>query len=279
MALDIQITDKDLPVLSVVATQALELLQDKNVTHRRIEELIRQDLALTERLLRTANSPFYATRNSSTSISQAILRLGLRQLRTTIVIAATGELFNSDDAVIRELWDHALATAIAANQLADLLQMEQAEEAFIGGMLHDVGKLIIYHQHPDTYRQLMEEAKTCGRDLQELEVERFEYFSHMLVGGLVVRKWRLSDSIAEAARFHHALETEIPRHLKTPKLACLISVANRLVHQLEMPWAEHDWEKMLAMPCSGEIGVTRVQLEAVRQEILGMAENHRLTIH
>src|ERR1700686_2642752 len=106
MSLDIKITDQDLPVLSAVATQALDLLQDPKVTNRRIEELIRQDPALTERLLRTANSPFYAGHKQSSTISDAIFRLGLRQLRNVIIVAATGELFSDNDPTIQTFWDH-----------------------------------------------------------------------------------------------------------------------------------------------------------------------------
>lgn len=278
MALDIQITDQDLPVLSAVATQALELLQDPLVTNNRIEELIRQDVALTERLLRTANSPFYAGRNQSSTIAQAILRLGLRQLRNVIIVAATGELFSDHSPVIQALWEHALATAVAANKLADRLHLSHGEEAFIGGMLHDVGKLIIYRQHPEVYGQTMEESKATGRCLEELEVEKFQYFTHTTVGGLVVRKWRLADAIAEAARFHHTLERTIPDNLQSLKMACLVSVANVLVQNPEVAFADADWERVLALECTRELGASRAHLQAVRAEVTELAAKQPLAL-
>ena len=103
MALDIQITDSDLPVLSPVATQALELLNDPNVTNRKIEEFIRKDPSLTQRVLHMANSPFYAGRSQFQSIADAIVRIGLRQLRMILLTAATGQLFSVGEETAQKL--------------------------------------------------------------------------------------------------------------------------------------------------------------------------------
>ncbi|MCL5270390.1 MAG: HDOD domain-containing protein [bacterium] len=232
MAVDIQITDQDLPVLSAVATQALELIQDPDVTTRKIDELVRQDPSLTQRLLHTANSPFYVGRIPSQSISEAMVRLGLRQLRNVVVVAATGELFNAGDTLVQDMWDHAIACAIGSYILADFLHTAQTEESFIAGMLHDVGKLIIYRQHPELYHSLRERADAGAIPLYIVENEELKYFNHMTVGGLAIRKWRLADSVAEAARFHHDLEKTIPPTLTNKPLACIVSLANVMVRRM-----------------------------------------------
>lgn len=272
MGLDICITDQDLPVLSAVATQALELLQDPLVTNRRIEELIRQDPALTERLLRTANSPFYAGRNQSSTISDAILRLGLRQLRNVIIVAATGELFSDNDPMIQSFWDHSIASAMTANLLSELLHSPHHEESFIAGMLHDVGELIIYRQHSELYREMLEEVKATGRPLQELENEKFQYFTHMSVGGLVVRKWRLSDSIAEAARFHHDLESEIPSALQYKTQACIASVADVVIGNLGLGMPVRSWEEIPTLACAQYLHLSAAHVTVLKDRLPGLLE-------
>jgi len=261
MPLDIAITDQDLPVLSTIATQAIELLADPNVNNKKIDELIRQDLALTERVMRTANSPFYGGRRQTTTISDAIFRLGLRQLRNVLVVAATGELFSGADPVIQALWEHGLACAMASQILADACEIVHKEEAFIAGMLHDVGQLIIYRQHPEAYGALLAEAREGGRPLPDVEAEHLQYFTHMSVGGLVVRKWRLADSVAEAARFHHDVEREVPRPVVCKALVCVVSLADILVEQLGRETPAVDWDGLEALACSQFLNLGRARLE------------------
>lgn len=261
MVLEIQISDQDLPVLSAVATQTLEMIQNPTVSNKKIDELIRQDLSLTARLMRSANSPFYGGRRQTTTISDAIFRLGLRQLRNVLIVAATGELFNDSDPVIHALWEHGLTTAMTAQSLADTFEIAHKEEAFIAGMLHDIGILIIYRQHPELYRELMVEARETGRALNEIEAERFKFFTHMSVGALVIRKWRLADSVAESARFHHDLEKTVPNSVSCKHLACTVAVADSLVIQMSTEPAQLDLDKISAMACAQFLNLSRERLE------------------
>lgn len=269
MTLDIQITDEDLPVLSVVATQALELLRDPEVANRQIDELIRQDPALTQRVLHVANSPFYCGRVPSQSIHAAITRLGLRQLRTVITMAATGELFDVTDPHVRMMWEHSVATAIAATTLVHELNVVDGEEAFIAGMLHDVGKLVIYRQYPESYRETIETALSEGRRLHEVEAEQYRLFTHMSIGGLVVRKWSLPDLLAEAVRFHHEVETEIPPRdvLGHTRLVCVVALANMLVASLNVDMVQVELEYIARTACCRELGVDAARLQALQEEI------------
>lgn len=228
MKLDIQIDDQDLPVLSTVASQAIKFIQDPKITNQKMEDLICQDPSLAARVLRAANSPFYSGRMLASTISDAIFRLGMRNLRNVIVVAASGEFFSDNDPIVQYLWDHSVSTAMASNFLADFLNFNDVSEVFIAGLLHDIGKLIIYRQHPAVYGPLVERAMAQQGQLHLLEEENFNYFNHMAVGGLVIRKWKLHESIAETARFHHDLDEEIPICVNHERIVCLVSLANRL---------------------------------------------------
>ncbi len=119
MPIQIEVSEQDLPVLSVVASKALELLQDPNITHNKLEELIRRDPSMTSRLLHIANSPFYSTKMEAKSISDAARVLGMQQLNNIIIAAATGELFDANDSVAQTLWDHAQTGKAAARHRED----------------------------------------------------------------------------------------------------------------------------------------------------------------
>src|SRR5437867_3583326 len=105
MSTDLQISYRDLPVLSAVTAKALELIQRSDVTNQAIGDLIRQDPGLTQRLLQTANAPFYSGRRGPQTINEAIVRLGLRPLRNILLAAAAGEICNLADPWAQSLWD------------------------------------------------------------------------------------------------------------------------------------------------------------------------------
>ena len=182
MAYDLQLPEKDLPMISAVATQALQLINRPNVTNNELNDLIRQDPSLAGRVLHIANSPFYGGRFQARRISDAIVRMGMRQLRNILVVAATGELFDVRDPIVRGFWDHALTVATLGDRIASELSLADTEEVFIAGLLHDIGKFIIYQQHPAPYSDVIQQAQASGRRLIDVEDELFKYFNHVTIG-------------------------------------------------------------------------------------------------
>ncbi len=266
MALELRIEEDKLPVFSAVATKALNLLKEDNAINKLIQDVIREDPALTERVLGIANSPFYG-QVAATSISTAVTRLGIRQLRKVILTAATGQLFDSDDVYVKGLWRHALMTAMTANIIADSLHPEMAESAYVAGLLHDVGKLVIYSQHQEPYREAIDEAKEKGLRLHQVETAKFKFFDHMSVGGLAARKWGLDDSIAEAARFHHAIEEELPSVVGHSKLVSLASLASILANNMGYGQPFCEFDAMLDFFCVEHLSLTADRLDQLAEKV------------
>ena len=266
--IDIQITDQDLPVLSAVATQALQLINDDRVTNRQIEDLIRQDPSLTQRLLTTANSPFYSGRYEIKSIADSITRMGLRQLRNIVLVAATGELFKGDDPVMTSLWNHSIATAVASHQIAGRVAGANPEEAFIAGMLHDMGKVVVYRQHTEIYSEAIADANAEGRRLHEIETERFEFFTHMSVGGLVIKKWKLADQIADAARFHHELERGAVPILNDQNYPAIVAVASGIINNMNIGTTDEEFKVDVCSFFASEfLKIDEIELESLTEKI------------
>ncbi|GEM_PF-3221173 len=273
--LTLEISERDLPVMSVVAGQALELLADDRTTNRQIEQLIGRDVALAQRILAVANSPFYCGLRASQTISGAVMRLGIRQLRRVILTAATGELFDTGDPVMQRIWSHSLATAMAAARLAEAIAPDLAETAYVAGLLHDVGKIVIYQQHPAVYGDLLAEADAAQRPLHDLEQERLAYFTHASVGGLAIRRWQLDPALTEAARAHHLLETEIPSWLQHHALVSLVSLANRLVAAAGLGGPGPSEAQLIDSPIAQTLHLTPERLSGLARRVDQVLEENR----
>lgn len=268
----IQITEQDLPVLSAVANKALSLIQDNSATNGQIETLIKQDPALTQRVLHVANSPFYAGRVESRTITAAIARLGLRQLRSVIITAATGELFNAEDKLAQALWEHSIASGIAGQILSQELKLAGTEEAFIASILHDVGKAIIYRQVPQVYGEMIQQSLAeGGQRLHQSEESTFKYFNHCTVGALTIRKWRLSDTIAEAVRFHHELESA-SAPVNNQALASIVSLANIFANNMGHGRPVCEWQAIANMASAQHLRLSSDRIAQLAEKVRAALE-------
>jgi putative nucleotidyltransferase with HDIG domain len=275
LSIQIEITEDHLPVLSTVTTEALQLVNSGNVDNQKLEKLIRQDPSLTERILNIADSPFYAGAVQIRSIAMAVTRLDLRQLKKIILTAATGELFPADNEYVRGFWEHSLLSAVTTQNLSEAIAPELSEPAYIAGLLHDVGKMVIYQQHPEVYAEVIADAGQNNLRLHQAEADKISHFNHMSVGGLVIRKWGLGDDIAEAARFHHDVETETNIVLENMKLVCLTSLSSLIINSLrpEDPTVAPD--ELAGFACTGYLKIEPERfvnfLKRLRTDLLEMA--------
>ena len=203
---DIEIRDDNLPVLSTVATKAMALIDSQESSAKDLEDLIRHDSSLTTALLRVANSALYATRTDIMSVRDAIVRLGMKEIKNTILVAAIAGVFPKNDVVAGEFWRHALATAFMCQFLSKESQTGTPEDCFIDGMLHDVGKVVIYSQRPDQYRTIINEALQERCRFYEHERNRIRMCSHTSVGARLAKKWGLSEKTVAVIECHHLVE-------------------------------------------------------------------------
>lgn len=258
---DIRIEDKDLPVLSAVATRAISMISSDKASPSDLENLIRKDPALAQRILRLANSPLYGGKVKITSISQSVIRLGMARLRTAILVAATGDVYGSNDPHATRMWEHSVATAYISFWLSEILGIGTPEDCFIAGMLHDVGKLVIYRQHPQFYGGMMDQAITSGDRFYKMERSKLKFCSHESVGGLVGRKWELAPEIVEVIRFHHGLEEDEDCVGENKSLVALVSSANLLSGRLGFGPVGEWGEKLLESIPAKVAGLTEESVE------------------
>ncbi len=195
---------RDLPALQPVVLLTLRLLQSPRSDNAEVARLLGHDQALTARVLRLANSAFYATRERIHSPEHAVVLLGKNTLRSLILRATI--FSGADQADERRFWLHALGTACAARAVATCCRCGKPEELFIAGLLHDLGKLVLARSEPALHADLRRRALGEQRLLFDLEREVLG-FDHAEIGGLLCQRWSLPQTIAAAIHRHHAMTT------------------------------------------------------------------------
>jgi HD-like signal output (HDOD) protein len=216
-----------LPPLPEVAWRILEMTSDLYLGVGELSDLIARDQALTARVLRIANSAFFRRTREIRTVRDAAVLLGNRKIRGVVIAASLGGVIRKTPQG-RQLWEHALGAALAAREIAARTRLADPDDAFVAGLLHDVGKILFDLQFPQAFL----EAVACAEanpDLSTLEAERaYLGWTHTEAGELVAEAWNLPDAIAEVVTCHHEPERSVLFH----ELSVLVQASNWLCHSL-----------------------------------------------
>ncbi len=191
----------DLPPLPHVAAQALSLIEDPDVTAGKLTELLGGDTALAARVLKIANSAMFSRQREITTLNQAIMTIGFKTLKGVIVAATLRQLNRKFGKIEQMLWENSTCTAIAARTISQRLKKPYAEESFLLGLLHDLGKLVLMRQVTKEYEEIINQT-TQGLTFVELEQQELG-FAHTLIGALVAKKWNFSLETCQVILHHH----------------------------------------------------------------------------
>ena len=211
-----------------------ELVDDATSSADQIAQVITQDVALTARLLRIANSPLYGMSSKIDTVSRAVTVLGTKQVRDLALATSAKKTF---DGIPNELmsmdnfWEHSILCALCARALATECLKRQREAVFVGGLLHDVGQLVLYNMLPDLSRQTLEACLDGPMTLESFQAEQeIIGFDHAQVGGELARRWALPNNLQECIAYHHnpALAKEHPVE------AAIVHIANSLAAMIEL---------------------------------------------
>ena len=184
-----------------------DLVDDPKSSAEDIAHVINQDVALTARLLRVANSPLYGFSTQIDTVTRAVTVLGTQQVRDLALATSAFKTFNgipSDLVSMDSFWEHSILCALCARTLAMECLKRPREVVFVGGLLHDVGQLVLYHLLPDLSRQTLETCHEGPDGLESQEAEReIIGFDHAEVGGELAHRWSLPTNLQECIAYHH----------------------------------------------------------------------------
>ncbi len=221
--------EKDLPTLPQVALQVMQLVEDPDTSARDLERLISRDQAITSRVLRLANSAFYAVSGTVSTLLNAIMILGFRNVHVMVVWAAQESLHRQNNPQESLMWDHSLAVSVAARIVAGECGYPKLEEATTGALIHDIGRVIMNQHLGERYEKVIDLVENEGMTFVEAEQDAFG-FTHADVGGMAVHKWNFSPSLEEAVFLHHN-----PKSAQAdPELCAIVSLANHICVKLEI---------------------------------------------
>lgn len=204
----------DLPTLPVVVAKITNQISNPATNAADIGRLIEQDQALTSKVLRLVNSAYYGFPKQIKSIQHAVVILGFNKVKTIVITASVFGAFKGGQPGgldLRRFWQHSLGVAIASKVTAELVGASHvAEDAFIGGLLHDIGKVVMDQYQPNIYGPIVKYAKDKGILLYKAEMEVMG-LSHATIGEWVMERWRLPSSIVHMVGDHHSPNTSTDR--------------------------------------------------------------------
>src|SRR5688500_4757827 len=149
--------------LPEVTNQIIKTVEDPKSTAGQLHKIVSHDPALVTRILKVVNSAFYGLPGQIGSIERAIVLLGLNAVKNIAVAASLGQLFRGaklcDGFTPKDLWTHCIAVGVAARDLARQMKLPMADEAFLAGMIHDMGVLVALQVYPEEVRRVCETAK------------------------------------------------------------------------------------------------------------------------
>lgn len=194
----------DVRPFPATASQIMAACNKPDVTAGHLSDIIATDPALSMKLLQIANSPMYGFGGEIRSVQHASVLIGLRALKNMALSMAMGDVFGGGSSLTAgardHLWTHALTTGTIARLLASATRLSQPDEAFLGGVVHDVGKLIFVDHKPEQYLSLLN--SDCSRKTVDVEAETFG-ITHTAVGRSCGESWGLPDELSDVITFHH----------------------------------------------------------------------------
>lgn len=250
---------QDLPALPLVVNELLASFDDPDVELGELAGKVAHDQALAAKTLRLANSSFYGLQSKVRTISQAIAVLGFDSVRSLVIGAGViggfregrDKGFDFDG-----FWRHAIATALCARALARQAGCNP-ELAFVAGLLHDLGRLVLVTRFPEHYAEVL--AQRTLRDCGLLEAERAVLgIDHAQVGRALAQHWRIPEQICRAIAQHH-----LPMQQDYGELPSVVHVANVVVHGLDLAGDEDELVPVLVQGAWDSLHLTPATLRAV----------------
>lgn len=223
----------NLPAGFQILPRLFALLNDPAADCNALAEIIRIDASLTASVLRVANSVRFAGTARADNVSDAVVRLGFREVYCILLEIVTGSCLKGPPGFRYgpvDLWTHSLATAVSSQVLAEHLTKEDPEFVFSAGLLHDFGKTVLARAAFDQYGAILERCATNNRSVRFAEWELFGT-DHAEVGGALLRSWKFPERIATVVASHHRPEAVVREHQVSSALVC---VANIIAYRLGM---------------------------------------------
>lgn len=197
---------KNLPSIPKVMLEVQVLLRNEAHNTVRLAGIVGKDQGLTTKILMIANSPLYGLQRKVSSLEFAIMLLGVNEVSNIVTALSLAETIKVDNVVglnFMDFWTHSMLVGTAAKDIAKRLGFfDLSGDAFVGGMLHDLGIQLTARCFPDQFQKVIETVENEKIAFKDAE-ERFLGLTHQEIGGFISRKWNLPPHLINSLMFHH----------------------------------------------------------------------------
>lgn len=221
-----------IPTMPTVVSEALNTIENPKSNVNQLAEIISKDISLTTQILKLVNSAYYGFPQQITTINKAMALLGFNTIRSLVLGVAVKPMLMTSCGKI--LWEHSIRTAVASQMISKSLGFGDPDEAFVMGLLHDVGKIILEIANKDAVKEI---SRLTALGADSLQAERMFFgYTHTEIGKELVIKWKLPLIVGTAIQYHHnPLASQSKQH------SCLIYVADRISREpLKYPVLDPD---------------------------------------
>jgi len=231
---------KNLPTLPQVVTQLMGAVNNPNASASDVSKIITNDQALVSKVLRIVNSAFYGLPKRVSTVTQATVILGFNTVKNLALSASVFDAFGNNGRAVgkwdrSKFWQHSIACGVATKLLAREIRYSNPEEAFVAGLLHDIGKVVVDQYLPDKFEEIIQIVESDGVSMYQAE-RTVLGVTHSDIGRWLADNWNLPTQLDEAIGFHH-----VPSKAKhSTRLTCLVHLADAVVRMEKVGYAGDD---------------------------------------
>lgn len=215
-----------LPVIPEVASKILSLGEDsRELSFRRLDEIISLDPMLTTRILKVANSALYSRQNEIKTLQMAIGLVGFNNIKSLVLLLTASQFSKkmAGDKFYDDFWRHSIVTAFISREIYSRKKARSEQDlAFSLGLLHDIGKVALYNADPDLYIEIIERAESAKGQFTAVERESLDT-DHQEVGAALMEYWNLPGDYSEVCRRHGEIYTGVSPLIRNISVADVIS--------------------------------------------------------
>jgi HD-like signal output (HDOD) protein len=235
---------EEFPTLPTIYSTMLDLMANPRSTAKDVADLISKDQSAASKILKAANSPIYGFYGRINTITQAIIFLGFDEVKNLVTALSIIDLFNKDFASNKfnlvDFWKHSISVGIISRTIGKTLGVKDLENYFLGGILHDLGKLLFIKIIPAAYAKVIEYALDNRIQIREAELKLLG-ITHTIAGEILAEKWRLPLIIRQSIRYHNTgfVDTAFNQLVSSVHIANIASSAFGL---------GYNWEHLIPLP-------------------------------
>jgi putative nucleotidyltransferase with HDIG domain len=258
--------------LPEITLKVIELVEDPSSTAQDLHNVIANDPALCSRILKVVNSAFYGLPRQIGSINRAIVLLGLNAVKNIAIAASLTKLFRGGELCpkfsARDLWIHSMATAAGSKLICDQLKLGLPDEAFLAGLIHDIGLMVEMQAVRDKLLRVFEEMKFDADGVPQTDMRAVELrvigADHTGFGAALCNAWKFPKNFAQVAGHHHD-PMQLPAGSRM--LTSIVCVADRLSAQLQYGFRGDLVTIEITPAVCDELTMSRAQLQAIQASL------------